>query len=83
MKKLLKISLLLAVLCFAAPAFANEGDLPTGTKSCTQNCGGLYQGTTVIPTDSDEPKTDDIKQDDSTIGEIYFWVYEQISELIN
>ena len=83
MKKLLKISLLLAVLCFAVPAFAEEGDLPTGTKGCTQNCGGLYDGTTINPKDSDETKSNETNLDDSKIDEIYSWIYEQISELIS
>ena len=85
MKKLLKISFLLAVLCFAAPVFADEGDLPTGNKGCTQNCGttgGLYEPTT-IPTDSDEQKSSETTPGDSTIDEIYSWIYEQISEIIN
>ena len=80
MKKLLKISFLLLVLCFAVPVHAEDGDIPTGTKTCTQNCGGLYDGTTITPGDQ---KTDETGQDDSTIGEIYSWIHEQISELIN
>jgi hypothetical protein len=76
MKKLLKISFLLAVLCFAVPVYA-DGDLPIGTKNCTQNCG-LYNGTTTTsPTTSD-----DKAQDESTIVEIYSWVYRQISDLV-
>lgn len=81
MKKLLKISLLLAVLCFTVPVYA-DGDMPVGSKPCTQNCG-LYDGTTTIPNDSDEQKSDENKQDDSTINEIYSWIYEQISELVS
>jgi hypothetical protein len=75
MKKLFKISFLLAVLCFAVPVYA-DGDMPTGNKTCTQNCGGLYDGTT--PTNPNN--TDEQKPDESTIGEIYSWIYEQISE---
>jgi len=77
MKKLLKISFLLAVLCFAIPAYADDGDIPTGNKNCTQNCGGgLYDGTT-------NPTVSDVKNiDDSSIGEIYFWFSKQISDLI-
>ena len=66
MKKLLKISFLLAVLCFAVPVYADDGDMPTGSKTCTQNCGGLTVETTP---------------DESTFVEIYSWIYEQISEL--
>jgi len=77
MKKLLNISFLLAVLCFAAPAFAEEGDMPTGSKGCKQNCA-LYNGTTPDSTGSI-----DKKQEDSTIEEIYSWIYEQISELVD
>ncbi|HVE56834.1 MAG TPA: hypothetical protein VNB22_08395 [Pyrinomonadaceae bacterium] len=76
MKKLLKISFLMAILCFAVPVYA-DGDMPTGTKTCTQNCGGLYNGTTS-PTVSDDKNLDD-----SSIGEIYSWIYKQISELVD
>ncbi len=76
MKKLLKISFLLAVLCFAVPVYA-DGDMPTGSKTCTQNCGGLYDGTTLNPTVSDK-----VNPNDSTIVEIYSWIYQQISEII-
>jgi hypothetical protein len=76
MKKLLKISFLLAVLCFAVPVYA-DGDIPTGNKTCTQNCG-LYDGTTTSPTTSDEENLDD-----SSIEEIYSWIYKQISEFVD
>jgi len=78
MKKLLKISFLLGVLCFAAPVYADDGDMPTGSKTCTQNCGGLSDETTPNPTVLGDPK-----QDESTFGEIYSWIYEQISELVD
>lgn len=77
MKKLFGISFLLALLCFAAPVYA-EGDMPTGSKTCTQNCGGLYNGTT----ENSNP-TDNGNLSDSTVVEIYSWIYEQISGLIN
>ena len=78
MKKLLKISFLLALLCFAVPVYA-DGDLPIGNKNCTQNCsGGLYDDTTTNPI-----ITDDKKQNESTIDEIYSWIYKQISELVD
>jgi hypothetical protein len=80
MKNLFKISFLLVVLCFAAPVYA-DGDMPTGSKTCTQNCGGLYDGT--IPTDSDEKPSDEVKQDESTIEEIYSWIYKQISDMVD
>ena len=88
MKKLLRISFLLAVLCLALPVYAEEGDMPTGTKSCTQNCGnngggGLYDGSNNNPTDSDETQSDGVNQDESTINEFYSWIYEQISEIVN
>jgi hypothetical protein len=76
MKKLINISFLLAILCFAAPVWA-DGDMQTGNKNCTQNCGGLYDGSTVNPSVSD-----DAKQEESTAGEIYSWIYEQISDLV-
>ena len=76
MKKLLKISFLLAVLCFAVPVYA-EGDMPTGSKTCTQNCGGLYDDNNVDPNVSDE-----INQDETTIGGIYSWIYEEISQIV-
>ena len=75
MKKLFKISFLMAILCFAVPVYA-DGDLPIGTKTCTQNCGGLYDGTTTSPTVSDDKNSDD-----SSIEEIYSWIYKQIFEL--
>lgn len=75
MKKLLKISFLLAVLCFAVPVYA-DGDLPIGTKTCTQNCA-LYGGTTTNPTASDDKNSED-----SSTEEIYSWIYEQFSDLI-
>ena len=78
MKKLLKISFLLAVLCFAVPVYADDGDIPTGNKTCTQNCGGgLYDGTDENPTVSDDKNLDD-----SSIEEIYLWFHKQISDLI-
>lgn len=76
MKKLFGISFLLAVLCFAVPVYA-EGDMPTGTRSCTQNCGGLYDGTTSNPNPSNSGNADD-----SSITDIYSWIYEQITGLI-
>jgi hypothetical protein len=78
MKKLIKISFLLAVLCFAAPAFADDGDMSTGNKTCTQNCGGLFDGTNAEPNVSVE-----VKQDESPILEIYSWIYKQISEFVD
>jgi len=75
MKKLFKISFLFAVLCFAVPAFADDGDMPTGTKTCTQKCAGLYDDSSTTTDSGDQ------KPDESTIGEIYTWLYEQISEL--
>ena len=76
MKKLFKISFLLAILCFAVPVYA-DGDMPTGSKTCTQNCG-LYDGTTTSPTVSDDKKLED-----SSIEEIYSWIYKQISEFVD
>ena len=77
MKKLFKIGFLLAVLCFAVPVYA-DGDLGTGNKTCTQNCrNGLTAGTTTIPMISDERN-----QDETTIKEIYSWIYKQISDLV-
>lgn len=76
MKKLFGISFLLVALCFAVPVYA-EGDMPAGTRTCTQNCPGLYDGTTVNPSNSDNEN-----QDDSMIVEIYTWLNEQISGLI-
>jgi hypothetical protein len=83
MKKLFKISFLLAVLCFAVPVYA-DGDMSTGGKTCTQNCGGLYDGTNPNPTDSDtdsDLKPDTDEQDKTTIEEIYLWICKQISEI--
>jgi hypothetical protein len=74
MKKLLKISFLLAVLCFAVPVYA-DGDIPTGNKTCTQNCG-LHDGTTNDPTVPGD------EQDETTVNEIYSWIYEQISDIV-
>ena len=74
MKKLIKIGLLLAVFCFAAPVYA-DGDMPAGNKNCTEKCG-LYDG--PGPTGAE-----DKKQDESTVSEIYAWFYEQISGLID
>lgn len=76
MKKLINISLLIAALCFAAPVYA-DGDMSTGTKTCTQNCGGLAAGTNDNPTVSN--KTD---SEDSPINEFYSWIHKQISELL-
>lgn len=77
MKKLFRISFLLTVLCFAVPVFA-DGDMTTGNKTCTQNCGGLIgePNPTVIT-------SDDKKQDNSYVLIIYTWVGEQISELFD
>ncbi len=76
MKKLFRISFLLTVLCLAAPAYA-EGDIPTGNKTCTQNCG-LFGGIDQSPTISDD-KT----QDNLTSGNLYSWIYQQISEILD
>lgn len=75
MKKLFGISFLLVVLCVAVPVYA-EGDLPAGNKTCTQNCGGIYDGTT--PTVSGKQI-----QDDSIIIEIYSRIFEQITGFIS
>lgn len=75
MKKLFGISFLLALLCFAVPVYA-EGDMPTGSKTCTQNCTGLYDETD--PTNSDNQN-----HEDSTIVEIYSWIYEQLTGFID
>ncbi|MEP6904031.1 MAG: hypothetical protein ABJA66_20080 [Actinomycetota bacterium] len=77
MKKLFRISFLIAVLCFVAPVYA-DGDMTTGDKTCTQNCSGLIGGTNPITTTPDANN-----QDDSAIGNIYTWVYNQISDLLN
>ena len=76
MKKLFRISFLLAVLCSAGTAYA-DGDMTTGTKTCTHNCGGFYEGTTATQTNS----SDDTQS--VSVGEIYSWIYGQISELID
>jgi len=76
MKKLINISLMLTVLFFAVTVYA-DGDMSTGTKSCTQNCGGLAAGTNDNPTVSGKDDSDD-----STIIEIYSWIHKQISDLI-
>jgi len=81
MKKLFKISFLLAVLCFAVPVYA-DGDIPTGNKTCTQNCGGLYDGTTTNPTAPDDENQNEPTNDETTIEEIYTWIYEQISGIV-
>ena len=75
MKKLFGISFLLALLSFAAPVYA-EGDMPAGTRNCTENCGGRYAGTP--PTDANNQT-----REDSTIVEIYSWIYEQITGFID
>jgi hypothetical protein len=82
MKKLFKISFLLAVLCFAVPVYA-DGDMPTGSRTCTQNCPGFYAGTTPDATDSDEKQPDEVQPKESTIEEIYSWIYQQISEMVD
>jgi hypothetical protein len=74
MKKLFKVGFLLIVLCFAVPVYA-EGDIPTGNKACTQNCAGGLQEETIL----DPAKPDETEHEDSTILEIYSWIYEQIS----
>lgn len=76
MKKLLKISFLLAVLCLAVPVYA-DGDLPAGNKTCTQNCG-FYDGT-----NPDQTVSSETKQNDLTVDEIYSWILEQISDLVD
>ena len=84
MKKLLRISFLLVVLCLAVPVYA-DGDMPTGTRTCTQNCGtggGLYDGSTIDPLESGDDQTVESDQNDSTIEDIYSWIYEQISEIV-
>jgi hypothetical protein len=76
MKKLFRISFLIAVLCFVVPVYA-DGDMTTGNKTCTENCSSLIEGTNPTPT-----TPDDKKQDDSPIGNIYTWIYNQISDLL-
>ncbi len=77
MKNLLKISLFLAVLCFAIPVYA-DGDMTTGNKTCTQNCGGLRAENNPTPT-----TLSDQKQDESTIGNVYNWLFEQIATFLD
>jgi hypothetical protein len=77
MKKLLKVSFLLIVLCFAVPVYA-DGDMTTGNKNCTQNCGGLFGGINQPAT-----TTNDKKQNESTIENVYLWIYQQISKFID
>lgn len=77
MKKLFRISLLMAVVCLAVPVYA-DGDLSTGNKTCTQNCPGLYDGTSANQTVTVEEK-----QDESKIVEIYSTIFQRISDLFD
>ncbi|MBS1797968.1 MAG: hypothetical protein JSS81_29380 [Acidobacteria bacterium] len=72
MKKIISVSLLLTMLCFAIPAYA-DGDMTTGNKTCTQNCG--FAG---LPTE--DSSTLDINQTDEIVaGNIYVWITKHIS----
>jgi hypothetical protein len=75
MKNLFRISFLLVILCFAGTVYA-DGDLSTGNKTCTQNClvGPINQPPETIESNN---------QDELTLGTIYIWVYNQISDLVN
>ncbi len=77
MKNLLKVSFLLIVLCFAVPVYA-DGDMTTGNKTCTQNCGGLVGGINQTT----DPK-EDKKQNESTLETVYSWINQQISKFID
>lgn len=76
MKKLIKVSFFLAVLLITVPVYA-EGDMSTGTKTCTQTCGNFNDdsGTTTNISGKTE-------SEESTVVEIYSWVHKQIFELI-
>jgi len=77
MKNLFRISLLLTILCFAAPVFA-DGDMTTGNKTCTSNCSGLFNGTNQTPI-----TPGDVSQDGTLIESFYNWLNKQISGILN
>ncbi len=77
MKKLFRISFLLAVFCLTVPVYA-DGDMSTGNKTCTQNCGGLMGGANPNPSTLDKKI-----QVDLTIEIIYAWFNKQIFDILN
>ena len=77
MKKLFRISFLLAVFCLTVPVYA-DGDMSTGNKTCTQNCAGLMGGGNPNPS-----TLDDKTQDDLTFEAVYTWINKQISDILN
>jgi hypothetical protein len=75
MKKIIKISLLLIVLCLNVSVYA-DGDMETGNKTCTSNC--LIVGQSDIPSD----KSDKI-ENNSFLSEIYSWVNKNMFEIFD
>lgn len=74
MQQLIKISFLFIMLFLAIPVFA-DGDMGAGGKACSDKCG---TATTEISID-----TKSANQGKDAFGNIFFWAYEQIFELID
>lgn len=76
MKKLLNIGFLLTVALCSLNVHADDGGMTTGNKNCTQNCGGLYDGGEII-------NTGDTAKDDTLTDEVYGWVLDVMSRIID
>ena len=77
MKKLINIGFLLTVTFCSLNVFGDDGGMTSGNKNCTQNCGGLFGGTT-------DPNFPEVKSDeDSTLLDVYTWVVRKMNDLID
>jgi len=72
MKQLIKISFLFIMLFLAIPVFA-EGDMGAGGRACTSDCGIAATEISIDTKSANQRKNESI----------FFWIYEQIFELID
>lgn len=75
MKQLIKVSFLFIMLFLTIPAFA-EGDMGAGGRPTLAN------GKAAEPTEISR-NLDSSNQEEDAFGNIFSWVYEQISEMID
>lgn len=72
MNKLLKLSLM-AVLLFSAVSVYADGNMSTGNRTCTENCGLVAVEPTTAPADT--------KKDESIVSSILDWIKTSLSDV--